>query len=102
MQFLKFKAQEDAYTEVSKSCGFVLTISATSSLVEHNFSTLKRIKNVVINSTVQERFSQVTLLFIENKLVPLLKISPHAPARSVLQTQRKVVVCSLYHNTSYS
>lgn len=69
LQFFKDKELEDAYTEVFKLCELVLTIPATSSSVERNFSTLKRIKNFVRNSTGQERLSQISLLSIENELL---------------------------------
>lgn len=40
-----------------------------SSSLERSFSTLKRIKNYVRNSTGQERISQISLLSIEDKLL---------------------------------
>lgn len=76
MQFLKDNELEDAYTEVSKLCELVLTVPATSSSVERNFSTLKRIKNFVRNSTGQERLSQISILSIENQLLQNMSDNP--------------------------
>lgn len=76
LTFLKQSNLENAYSEVLKLCELVLTIPATSASVERNFSTLKRIKSFVRNSTGQERLSQISILSIENNLVQEMSQNP--------------------------
>lgn len=72
--FLKETGLDESYSEVLKLCQLVLTIPATSASVERSFSTLKRIKTFVRNSTGEERLSNLAVLSIEKECIKDLKV----------------------------
>ncbi|CAG9832660.1 unnamed protein product [Diabrotica balteata] len=76
LTFLKQTELDKAYREDSKLCDLVMTIPATSASVERSFSVLKRIKNVVRNSTSEERLANLAILSTEKELIKEMSENP--------------------------
>lgn len=64
------------YSEVTKLYQLVLTIPITAVSDEHSKSTLKRIKSFLKNSTTNDRFSSLSTLAIERRLLGVLVKDP--------------------------
>lgn len=65
-----------ACPETLKLCELTLTIPVTSTSAERSFSTLKRIKTFIRNSTGQERLSALAMISIEQELLQQLFDEP--------------------------
>ena len=59
--------------QVTKLCELILTILATTALVERFFSALKRIKSVYRNTMGQDRLATLSLFSIEKNLLTSLR-----------------------------
>lgn len=75
LTFIKENELDQAYSEVLKLCQLVLTMPATSASTERSFSTLKRLKTYIRNSTSEDRLSKLALLSIEKELLTEMSAS---------------------------
>lgn len=66
---VKEKIQKDSFPNLYKFMQVAITIPVSSATCERSFSTMRRIKNWLRSSMLQQRFSNLSLLNIEKDLL---------------------------------
>ncbi|VVC46294.1 HAT, C-terminal dimerisation domain [Cinara cedri] len=69
LQFIIDNNLEQIFSETFKLIRIIATIPMTTAEAERSFSTLKRIKTFLRNTTAEERLTALTMLSIEQKMV---------------------------------
>uniref|UniRef100_A0A2S2PAB6 Zinc finger MYM-type protein 1 n=1 Tax=Schizaphis graminum TaxID=13262 RepID=A0A2S2PAB6_SCHGA len=67
---------QEMYSQFTKLCQLVLTISATTASSERSMSTLKRIKSFLRNTMTNERLTNLSSLAIEKNLLGIMAKDP--------------------------
>jgi len=73
LEDLKDKVKKDSFPNLYKLLQIAITIPVSSATCERSFSTMRRIKNWLRSSMLQQRFTNLSLLNIENDLLNQLK-----------------------------
>jgi hypothetical protein len=75
LKFLEENELKGQFSEIYKLCNIVATTPMNPAETERCFSTLKRVKTFLRNSTSQDRLSVMAMLSIEKTMIKNIKNS---------------------------